>query len=101
MGSIFNRSGGYRRLYSFNFATIIHLGTISFVRRFVDWKDDPLGRGSAVGNDLVWAGTPDTIASGLRRFGTAMSAVSAEPPIASRSSRSVRWRAAPRTTRAS
>jgi len=44
MGTIFNRSGGYRRLYSFNFATIIHLGTISFVRRFVDWKDDPLGK---------------------------------------------------------
>jgi len=31
MGSIFNKSGGYRRLYSFNFATIVHLGTISFV----------------------------------------------------------------------
>lgn len=25
------------------------------------WKDDPLGRGSALGDDLVWAGTPDTI----------------------------------------
>jgi hypothetical protein len=44
MGTIFNKSGGYRRLYSFNFATIVHLGTISFVRRFVDWKDDPLGK---------------------------------------------------------
>ncbi|HRR35003.1 MAG TPA: four helix bundle suffix domain-containing protein [Kiritimatiellia bacterium] len=44
MGTIFNKSGGYRKLYSFNFATIVHLGTISFVRRFVDWKDDPLGK---------------------------------------------------------
>ncbi|MBI5879420.1 MAG: hypothetical protein HZB53_17365 [Chloroflexi bacterium] len=24
------------------------------------WKDDPLGRGGIVGNDLVWAGSPDT-----------------------------------------
>ena len=44
MGTIFNKSGGYRKLYSFNFATIVHLGTITFVRRFVDWKDDPLGK---------------------------------------------------------
>jgi four helix bundle suffix protein len=44
MGKIFNKSGGYRKLYSFNFATIVHLGTIRFVRRFVDWKDDPLGK---------------------------------------------------------
>ncbi len=44
MGSIFNKSGGYRRLYSFTLATIVHLGSIGFVRRFVDWKDDPLGK---------------------------------------------------------
>ncbi len=44
MGSIFNKSGGYRKLYPFNFATIVHLGIIGFVRRFVDWKDDPLGK---------------------------------------------------------
>jgi four helix bundle suffix protein len=44
MGSIFNKSGGYRKLHSFNLATIVHLGTIDFVRRFIDWKDDPLGK---------------------------------------------------------
>lgn len=44
MSRIFNKSGGYRRLYSFNFATIIHLGTMSFCRRFIDWQDDPLGK---------------------------------------------------------
>jgi four helix bundle suffix protein len=44
MATIFNKCGGYRKLYSFNFATIVHLGTIRFVHRFVDWKDDPLGK---------------------------------------------------------
>lgn len=44
MGSIFGRSGGSRRLYSFTFATVVPLGSIRFVRRFVDWKDDPLGK---------------------------------------------------------
>ncbi len=36
--------GGYRKLHSFNFATIIHLGTISFCKRYLSWKDDPLGK---------------------------------------------------------
>lgn len=44
MSQIFNKSGGYRRLHSFNFATIIHLGTMGFCKRFVTWKDDPLGK---------------------------------------------------------
>jgi len=44
MSKIFNPSGGYRKLHSFNFATIIHLGTISFCKRYVPWKDDPLGK---------------------------------------------------------
>ncbi len=44
MSRIFNKSGGYRKLFSFNFATIIHLGTMSFCRRFIDWKEDPLGK---------------------------------------------------------
>jgi restriction system protein len=44
MSQIFNKSGGYRKLYSFNFATIVHLGSMSFCKRFIDWKEDPLGK---------------------------------------------------------
>jgi four helix bundle suffix protein len=44
MSKIFSTSGGYRKLHSFNFATIIHLGTIGFCKRYVPWKDDPLGK---------------------------------------------------------
>jgi len=44
MSKIYNPSGGYRKLHSFNFATIIHLGTISFCKRYLSWKDDPLGK---------------------------------------------------------
>ena len=44
MGRIYNTSGGFRKLHSFSFATIIHLGTISFCKRYVHWKEDPLGK---------------------------------------------------------
>jgi len=44
MGRIYNTSGGFRRLHSFNFTTIIHLGTISFCKRYIPWKQDPLGK---------------------------------------------------------
>lgn len=44
MSKIYNNSGGYRKLHSFNFATIIHLGTISFCKRYIPWKKDPLGK---------------------------------------------------------
>ncbi len=44
MSQIYNKSGGYRRLHSFNFATIVHLATMSFCKRFIDWKEDPLGK---------------------------------------------------------
>ena len=44
MSQIYNQSGGYRKLHSFNFATIIHLGTMSFCKRFLNWKEDPLGK---------------------------------------------------------
>ncbi len=44
MSNIYNQSGGYRKLHSFNFATIIHLGTMSFCKRYLSWKDDPLGK---------------------------------------------------------
>jgi four helix bundle suffix protein len=44
MKPLFDASGGYRKLYSFTFATMIHLGTIRFCRRFISFKDDPLGK---------------------------------------------------------
>jgi len=44
MSGIYNHSGGFRKLHTFNFATIIHLGTTSFCKRYINWKDDPLGK---------------------------------------------------------
>ena len=44
MSRIYNPSGGYRKLHSFNFAVIVHLGTISFCKRYIPWRDDPLGK---------------------------------------------------------
>lgn len=44
--SLFTPSGGYRRLHSFAFATMIHLGTVRFCRRFVPFQEDPLGKTS-------------------------------------------------------
>ena len=44
MTQIYNKSGGYRKLHSFNFAAIVHLATMSFCKRFISYKDDPLGK---------------------------------------------------------
>lgn len=44
MSKIYHASGGFRKLHAFNFATIIHLGTISFCKKHISWKDDPLGK---------------------------------------------------------
>lgn len=44
MSRIYHPSGGYRKLHSFNFAAIIHLGTINFCKRYLPWKEDPLGK---------------------------------------------------------
>lgn len=44
VSQIYNHSGGFRKLHSFNFATIIHLGTKRFCKQHVSWKDDPLGK---------------------------------------------------------
>jgi four helix bundle suffix protein len=41
---LFDKSGGYRRLYSFTYATMIHLETIRFCKRFIRHQDDPLGK---------------------------------------------------------
>ena len=44
MASIFGKSGGYRKLNSFAFATIIQLGTLRFCRKFLNRTNDPCGR---------------------------------------------------------
>ena len=44
MKELFEKNGGYRKLYSFTFATMIHLGTIRFCKRFISYRDDPLGK---------------------------------------------------------
>ena len=44
MTQLFDKSGGYRKLFSFTFATMIHLGTIRFCKRFISYRDDPLGK---------------------------------------------------------
>ncbi|MDA3926138.1 MAG: four helix bundle suffix domain-containing protein [Kiritimatiellae bacterium] len=41
---LFDKCGGYRKLHSFTFATLIHLGTIKFCKRFIPWQEDPLGK---------------------------------------------------------
>ncbi len=69
MRSIFNRSGGYRKLYSFNFATIVHLGAIAFCKRFIPWQEDTLGK---VVGQMVGAARSGriNIAEGSERAGT-------------------------------
>ena len=69
MSTIFNKSGGYRKLYSFNFSTIVHLGVIDFCRRFIPWQEDQLGK--TVGQ-MVGAARSGriNIAEGSERAGT-------------------------------
>lgn len=69
MTGIFNRSGGYRKLYSFNFATIVHLGAIDFCKRFVPWQEDQLGK---VAGQMIGAARSGriNIAEGSERAGT-------------------------------
>jgi len=42
--SIFSKSGGYRKLHSYAFATIIQLGTLRFCSKFLNRTNDPCGR---------------------------------------------------------
>jgi restriction system protein len=44
MSQIYNKSGGYRKLHSFHLATLVHVGTMSFCKRFINWKEDTLGK---------------------------------------------------------
>jgi len=40
MKPLFDKCGGYRKLTSFTFAMLIHLGTMRFCKRFVLYKED-------------------------------------------------------------
>lgn len=44
MSHLFDKCGGYRALYSFTYSTLVHLGAISFCKRFIPYQDDPLGK---------------------------------------------------------
>ena len=44
MTQLFDKCGGYRAMHSFTYATLVHLGTISFCKRFIPYKDDPMGK---------------------------------------------------------
>lgn len=46
MTRLFDKCGGYRALHSFTYATLVHLGTISFCKRFIPYREDPLGKTS-------------------------------------------------------
>lgn len=46
MSKIYNPSGGYRKLHAFNFASIIHLGTISLSELQGDLEDYLVTKGS-------------------------------------------------------
>jgi len=41
---LFDKCGGYRKLHSFTLATLIHLETINFCKRFIPWQQDTLGK---------------------------------------------------------
>ena len=43
---LFDKCGGYRKLHTFTYATIIHLETIRFCKRFIPWQEDSLGKTS-------------------------------------------------------
>ncbi len=46
MPALFDKCGGYRALHSFTYATLVHLGTIAFCKRFISYREDPLGKTS-------------------------------------------------------
>ncbi len=69
MSGIFGTSGGYRKLFSFNFATIVHLAAVEFCKRFIPWQEDQLGK--TVGQMIGAARSGRiNIAEGSERAGT-------------------------------
>ena len=73
MKPLFDKCGGYRKLTSFTFATLIHLGTIRFCKRFVPYKEDPLGKRSGQMVDAARSGRQNIV----ERFSTRADSASA------------------------
>jgi four helix bundle suffix protein len=69
MPPLFDKSGGYRKLHSFNFATLIHLATIHFCERFIPYQNDPLGKTSGQMIGAARSGRQNII-EGSERTGT-------------------------------
>jgi len=61
MKPLFDKSGGYRKLTSFTFATLIHLGTIRFCRKFIPYREDPLGKRTGQMVDAARSGRQNII----------------------------------------
>jgi four helix bundle suffix protein len=66
---LFDKSGGYRRLHTFTYATVIHLETISFCKRFIPWQEDSLGKTSGQMIGAARSGRQNII-EGSERSGT-------------------------------
>lgn len=44
IGNLIGKHGGFRKLHTFSYATLIHLETIRFCKRFIPWQEDQLGK---------------------------------------------------------
>ena len=64
MNPLFDKSGGYRKLNSFHFATLIHLATIRFCKRFIPYREDPLGKTSGQMVGAARSGRQNIIVAG-------------------------------------
>jgi hypothetical protein len=61
MKTLFDKCGGYQKLPSSTFATLIHLGTMRFCKRFVPYQEDPLGKRTGQMVDAARAGRQNII----------------------------------------
>jgi four helix bundle suffix protein len=61
MKPLFDKCGGYRKLTSFTFATLIHLGTMRFCKRFIPYQEDPLGKRTGQMVDAARSGRQNII----------------------------------------
>jgi len=58
---LLDKCGGYRKLTSFTFATLIHLGTMRFCRKFISYREDPLGKRTGQMVDAARSGRQNII----------------------------------------
>jgi restriction system protein len=61
MKPLFDTCGGYRKLTSFTFATLVHFGTIRFCRKFISYREDPLGKRTGQMVDAARSGRQNII----------------------------------------